>query len=80
MFFSHFFIQVGVGMCMEGIEHNPVVYELMPEMAFRKDQVNVEVKKLLLLLHFFVVNFLNDNFKKIDHIYLNAGLVECLFS
>ncbi|XP_060217343.1 alpha-N-acetylglucosaminidase isoform X2 [Lycium barbarum] len=26
---------VGVGMCMEGIEHNPVVYELMPEMAFR---------------------------------------------
>lgn len=33
---------VGVGMCMEGIEHNPVVYELMPEMAFRKDKVNVE--------------------------------------
>ncbi|KAJ6895813.1 alpha-N-acetylglucosaminidase isoform X1 [Populus alba x Populus x berolinensis] len=26
---------VGVGMCMEGIEHNPVVYELMSEMAFR---------------------------------------------
>ncbi|XP_024988126.1 alpha-N-acetylglucosaminidase [Cynara cardunculus var. scolymus] len=33
---------VGVGMCMEGIEHNPVVYELMPEMAFRKDKVRVE--------------------------------------
>nr|GEX94090.1 alpha-N-acetylglucosaminidase [Tanacetum cinerariifolium] len=33
---------VGVGMCMEGIEHNPVVYELMPEMAFRKDKVNVK--------------------------------------
>nr|XP_043623861.1 alpha-N-acetylglucosaminidase isoform X1 [Erigeron canadensis] len=33
---------VGVGMCMEGIEHNPVVYELMPEMAFRKDKVHVE--------------------------------------
>ncbi|KAJ9691729.1 hypothetical protein PVL29_013805 [Vitis rotundifolia] len=26
---------VGVGMCMEGIEQNPVVYELMFEMAFR---------------------------------------------
>ncbi|XP_023751565.1 alpha-N-acetylglucosaminidase [Lactuca sativa] len=33
---------VGVGMCMEGIEHNPVVYELMPEMAFRKNKVHVE--------------------------------------
>lgn len=33
---------VGVGMCMEGIEHNPVAYELMPEMAFRKDKVDVE--------------------------------------
>ncbi|CAL0308657.1 unnamed protein product [Lupinus luteus] len=32
---------VGVGMCMEGIEHNPVVYELMPEMAFRDDKVQV---------------------------------------
>lgn len=33
---------VGVGMCMEGIEHNPVVYDLMPEMAFRKNKVHVE--------------------------------------
>ncbi|KAL8227831.1 hypothetical protein R6Q57_015415 [Mikania cordata] len=33
---------VGVGMCMEGIEHNPVVYELMSEMAYQKDKVNVE--------------------------------------
>ncbi|XP_024535814.1 alpha-N-acetylglucosaminidase isoform X2 [Selaginella moellendorffii] len=37
---------IGVGMCMEGIEQNPVVYELMAEMAFRstrnalKDWVN----------------------------------------
>ncbi|MED6148039.1 hypothetical protein PIB30_049440 [Stylosanthes scabra] len=29
---------VGVGMCMEGIEQNPVVYELMSEMAFRKEK------------------------------------------
>lgn len=35
--------QVGVGMCMEGIEQNPVVYELMSEMAFRSDKVQVEV-------------------------------------
>ncbi|XVF33702.1 hypothetical protein REPUB_Repub17cG0190900 [Reevesia pubescens] len=32
---------VGVGMCMEGIEQNPVVYELMSEMAFRKEKVPV---------------------------------------
>lgn len=32
-------------MCMEGTEHNPVVYEFMPEMAYRKDKVHVEVIK-----------------------------------
>ncbi|WCJ18554.1 Alpha-N-acetylglucosaminidase [Euphorbia peplus] len=32
---------VGVGLCMEGIEHNPVVYELMSEMAFRSEKVHV---------------------------------------
>ncbi|KAF7824582.1 alpha-N-acetylglucosaminidase [Senna tora] len=32
---------VGVGLCMEGIEQNPVVYELMSEMAFRNDKVQV---------------------------------------
>ncbi|KAI4333092.1 hypothetical protein L6164_017940 [Bauhinia variegata] len=32
---------IGVGMCMEGIEHNPVVYELMSEMAFRGEKVEV---------------------------------------
>ncbi|EOX96635.1 Alpha-N-acetylglucosaminidase family / NAGLU family isoform 1 [Theobroma cacao] len=32
---------VGVGLCMEGIEQNPVVYELMSEMAFRKEKVQV---------------------------------------
>ncbi|KAJ1697639.1 hypothetical protein LUZ63_006151 [Rhynchospora breviuscula] len=36
---------VGVGMCMEGIEHNPVVYELMSEMAFRN--VKIQVKEWL---------------------------------
>ncbi|XP_057513131.1 alpha-N-acetylglucosaminidase isoform X2 [Actinidia eriantha] len=33
---------VGVGMCMEGIDQNPVVYELMSEMAFRSDKVQVQ--------------------------------------
>ncbi|KAI4382992.1 hypothetical protein MLD38_008879 [Melastoma candidum] len=32
---------VGVGMCMEGIEHNPVVFELMAEMSFRRKKVIV---------------------------------------
>ncbi|KAM5552199.1 hypothetical protein ABKV19_026860 [Rosa sericea] len=33
---------VGVGMCMEGIEHNPVIYELTSEMAFRSERVPVQ--------------------------------------
>jgi len=36
-------IQVGVGMCMEGIEQNPVVYDLMAEMAFHHATLDVEV-------------------------------------
>ncbi|RDY04290.1 Alpha-N-acetylglucosaminidase, partial [Mucuna pruriens] len=32
---------VGVGMCMEGIEQNPIVYELMSEMAYRDKKVKV---------------------------------------
>lgn len=44
---SHYLlpVQIGVGMCMEGIEHNPVVYELMSEMAFRSDPLHLEVNK-----------------------------------
>lgn len=30
-------------MCMEGIEHNPVIYELTSEMAFRSEKVQVQV-------------------------------------
>ncbi|KAK9128725.1 hypothetical protein Syun_017522 [Stephania yunnanensis] len=33
---------VGVGLCMEGIEQNPIVYELMSEMAFRHKKVHVK--------------------------------------
>ncbi|XP_047313259.1 alpha-N-acetylglucosaminidase-like [Impatiens glandulifera] len=33
---------VGVGMSMEGIEQNPIVYDLMAEMAFRHDKVDVK--------------------------------------
>ncbi|KAL1188934.1 Alpha-N-acetylglucosaminidase [Cardamine amara subsp. amara] len=33
---------VGVGMCMEGIEQNPVVYELTSEMAFGDKKVDVQ--------------------------------------
>lgn len=33
---------VGVGMCMEGIDQNPVVYELMAEMAFQAEEVSVK--------------------------------------
>ncbi|GMY24880.1 alpha-N-acetylglucosaminidase-like isoform X1 [Fagus crenata] len=33
---------VGVGMSMEGIEQNPVVYDVMSEMAFQHNKVDVE--------------------------------------
>ncbi|XP_073123504.1 alpha-N-acetylglucosaminidase-like [Henckelia pumila] len=33
---------VGVGMSMEGIEQNPIVYDLMSEMAFRNKRVDVK--------------------------------------
>ncbi|CAK7328991.1 unnamed protein product [Dovyalis caffra] len=33
---------VGVGMSMEGIEQNPVVYDLMSEMAFQQNNVDVK--------------------------------------
>ncbi|XP_044484414.1 alpha-N-acetylglucosaminidase-like [Mangifera indica] len=34
---------VGIGMSMEGIEQNPVVYDLMSEMAFQHNKVDVKV-------------------------------------
>ncbi|KAF9620704.1 hypothetical protein IFM89_014004 [Coptis chinensis] len=47
---SHFIVsQVGVGMCMEGIEQNPVVFELMSEMAFRSEKVQLEANNPFLL-------------------------------
>ncbi|KAG0483643.1 hypothetical protein HPP92_011727 [Vanilla planifolia] len=33
---------IGVGMCMEGIEQNPIVYELMSEMAFHSHKVKIQ--------------------------------------
>uniref|UniRef100_A0A7N0V3J4 Alpha-N-acetylglucosaminidase n=1 Tax=Kalanchoe fedtschenkoi TaxID=63787 RepID=A0A7N0V3J4_KALFE len=33
---------VGVGMSMEGIEQNPIVYDLMSEMAFRHEKVDLQ--------------------------------------
>lgn len=39
-------------MCMEGIEQNPVVYELMSEMAFRSEKVQVQVSELCFLALF----------------------------
>ncbi|OAY83861.1 Alpha-N-acetylglucosaminidase [Ananas comosus] len=40
---SHNSTMVGVGMCMEGIEQNPIVYDLMSEMAFRQKQVDAKI-------------------------------------
>ncbi|KAM0060887.1 putative alpha-N-acetylglucosaminidase [Helianthus debilis subsp. tardiflorus] len=34
---------VGVGMSMEGIEQNPVAYDLMSEMAFQHNKIDVMV-------------------------------------
>jgi len=38
-------MKVGVGMSMEGIEQNPIVYDLMSEMAFRHKKIDVKVKR-----------------------------------
>ncbi|XP_071731658.1 alpha-N-acetylglucosaminidase-like isoform X2 [Rutidosis leptorrhynchoides] len=35
---------VGVGMSMEGIEQNPIVYDLMSEMAFQRTKIDVKDK------------------------------------
>jgi alpha-N-acetylglucosaminidase len=48
-------MQVGVGMCMEGIEHNPIVYELMSEMAFRKEKVKINV--MLFICYYALYNY-----------------------
>jgi len=37
-------MKVGVGMSMEGIEQNPIVYDLMSEMAFQQKKIDVKVK------------------------------------
>ncbi|KAH0975576.1 hypothetical protein GBA52_017475 [Prunus armeniaca] len=37
------FLKVGVGMSMEGIEQNPIVYDLMSEMAFQHNKVDAKV-------------------------------------
>ncbi|KGN63620.2 hypothetical protein Csa_013990 [Cucumis sativus] len=39
---SPYSTMVGVGMSMEGIEQNPVVYDLMSEMAFQHNKVDVK--------------------------------------
>ena len=46
-------------MCMEGIEQNPIVYELMSEMAFRDKKVKVSVLfvcSVLVLLQLIYLN------------------------
>ncbi|KAF9623302.1 hypothetical protein IFM89_000791, partial [Coptis chinensis] len=42
--------KVGVGMSMEGIEQNPVVYDLMSEMAFQHKKIDVKVNVVFQLL------------------------------
>lgn len=48
------FLKVGVGMSMEGIEQNPIVYDLMSEMAFQHNKVDAKVTSsyFLILLKF----------------------------
>ena len=41
---STIILKVGVGMSMEGIEQNPIVCDLMSEMAFHHRRVDLQVK------------------------------------
>lgn len=61
-------LKVGVGMSMEGIEQNPVVYDLMSEMAFHHYEVDVKVHVasfsylqvgIYLSIYFFIQDFSN---------------------
>lgn len=63
-------LKVGVGMSMEGIEQNPVVYDLMSEMAFHHYKVDVKVHVasfsylqvgIYLSIYFFIKIFLTEN-------------------
>lgn len=45
----YYLLKVGVGMSMEGIEQNPIVYDLMSEMAFRHKNIDVKVILTLIL-------------------------------
>lgn len=42
-------MKVGVGLSMEGIEQNPVIYDLMSEMAFQRKKVDVKVMSCFFL-------------------------------
>ncbi|KAF9623317.1 hypothetical protein IFM89_000806 [Coptis chinensis] len=41
--YGYLYTKVGVGMSMEGIEQNPVVYDLMSEMAFQHEKIVVKM-------------------------------------
>ncbi|MBA0790241.1 hypothetical protein Gohar_014905 [Gossypium harknessii] len=47
---------VGIGMSMEGIEQNPIVYDLMSEMAFQHKKVDVKDKNRDVIVAFPDVN------------------------
>ena len=55
-------------MCMEGIEHNPVVYELMSEMAFHDKKVEVEVNST-------DVNLAFTNYDLLLFLFLHLGTI-----
>lgn len=67
------FWQVGVGMCMEGIEQNPIVYELMSEMAFRDKKVEVPVMFICSLLQLFCLNLLGKFSQPHELLYFNIA-------
>lgn len=58
-------------MCMEGIEHNPIVYELMSEMAFRSEKVQVLVifNFLLLFNIIFLVRTIHYKYGRVQKLF-----------
>lgn len=43
LFYLVAYVKVGVGMSLDGIKQNPVVYDLMSKMAFHQNKVDVKV-------------------------------------
>ncbi|KAG6514214.1 hypothetical protein ZIOFF_024559 [Zingiber officinale] len=72
---------VGVGMSMEGIEQNPIVYDLMSEMAFHHKPVNVKVNFIFSLMPISCACYILPHLSRLmlNYVILLSFLLSCLY-